>query len=763
MPIVPKPENFSVMPQVSSGGGFRNPMSEGMATLPGQQIQAMGDAMQKSAAEIGRIYAQIEADANATRVQAAKTKMVTLLNDLTTNAGHSGYADKVGKDALPEAYGGKSAAEFYGSQGDAGIEDIVKRDLTNDAQRNAFLGWAAPALHTFIGNVEAHSAKQIGPYKDSLDDATAATAGNTIITQSNDPEAVGESLANMAGAIASKAARAGMAPEWAQIEIQKQQSQSLAAVVGGLIDTGRVKDAADFRARYNDYFTGAQRDTLDARIKSETDIGLMQKSVSDASAVMLKRNGGNGGPRKAGYMTEAEFIHQSIEGLGPDAAPSLVEQVTSMAGRQYHMLTTSIHDSRHHAVSAALVGLENNGGSYYNLAPNVRAAIPDDEVDTVKAHADQVTNGPVETDPVVYQQLSDDKALATISDPAFQRVSLQSLSSADRIVFAARRAELRDPAKTDNGPGSIDRESLDAGLAARLQALGISPNPPQDDPEAMRQVGTIRKQSADAVLRQQAILGRKQDAGGILKILDDQFLKASPVRDSLLAAPWAHDRPPGMADRPTGQTARPSLRLNLIPTDQAPDSAAVPDEKTGSTVGPINDASTVHSLRHSKITNPPLEGWPYHLNIKDNDKEGIATFGKVRGVVDGKATQDHQGIDIQAPLGTNVTATGSGKVVFSGWQKGYGYCVQIDHGDGIYSFYAHVEKGSMIALGKTVQGGETIARVGKSGNAASRMIDAHLHFELRTTPNPPHGLEGRFDPAPYVYPLRGAIGSAPGN
>ncbi len=749
MPVVPKPENFSVMPQMSSGGGFRNPMSEGMATLPGQQIAAMGAAIQRSGAEFGHMFAQIQDDVNNTRVQEAQTEAMGVINGLTTNKDRTGYADKSGKDALPGP-DGKAQSEIYGKQYDDAVKGIGDR-LGNDAQRGIFGAWAATKRAELTAKIDSHSATEYGSYRDSVDDAAMAAAGNTIAARYNDPDAVGEGLGGIAGAVAKKAARAGLAPEWAAAETKKQQSASLAQVADTLINQGRLKDADDFRKRHAAYFTAEQDMAVAAKLKTETDIGLMQKSVSDASAAMLKRNGGQGGPGRAGYMTEAEFIHQSIHGLGKDAAPSLVEQVTSMAGRQYHMLTSSIQDSRHHAVSAAFVGLENNGGSYYDLAPDVRAAIPDDEVEAVKAHADTITNGPVESDPVVYQQLSDDKTLGAMSDPAFQRISLQSLSPADRTVFAARRAELRDPTKADNGPGSIDRESLDSAVGARLEALGISPDPDEGDTAAMGRVGAIRKQIADTVLRQQAILGRKQDADGILKIVDDQFLKAGSFRDGLLAAPWAHDRAVGFADRTAGRADRPHLRLDPITTDGSPDAAATPDSKEKARVARMNAANETMRSRFSTFTHFPLLGEGFHINFKDKTKpnEGVGTFGMVRE--DGQRA--HQGLDLKAPEGTPIVAVGTGKIVRTGFDPdGYGYYIQIDHGNHLYSFYGHLEKGSLPAIGTPVNAGDTIAHVGRTGNLKPD-IDSHLHFELRTTLYPPKGLKGRIDPMPYLYPL----------
>jgi len=753
MPIVPKPENFSVMPQVQSGGGFRNPMSESMAELPSRQIEALGAALQGSGNEIARIYAKLEDETNTTRVQEAQTKAMGVINGLTTTPDGKGYADQVGENALPA--GKVTLSQAYGEMYDRRVGDIAK-SLGNDAQRDIFNAWAMSRRAELMAKIDAHSAGQRRIYEDGVDDATAAEGDNTIVTQFRDPNAVEGGLEAIAGALGRKSARAGLPPELAKAEGLKLQSASLTRVVTNLIDTHQLRDAAAFRARHADRFTGEDRDAVDARLKTEADIGLMQGAVARASGDLLKRNSGKGGPGKAGYMTEAEFIHRSIEGLGKDAAPSLIEQVTGMAGRQYHMLTKSIDDSRHRAVSAALVGLENNGGSYYDLAPNVRAAIPDDEVEAVKAHAGQVTNGPVETDPVVYQQLSNDKVLASMSDPAFERIGLQSLSPADRGVFAVRRAELRDPAKADNGLGSIDRESLDAALGARLEALGLSLNPPENNGEAVQQAGAIRKAATDFILRQQQIGGRKLDAGGVMKTLDELFLKDRSFQSNHRMSPLAHEQRFAYAGGSGSRREAPRLRLEPLPTDQMPGNAATPDEKASAKLEGMNAANDTMRLRFSKFTTFPLQGGGFPINFKEKSKphEGVGTFGMVRK----HGKKGHQGLDIKAPEGTPVVAVGAGKVVRTGYDPGgYGYYIQIDHGDHLYSFYGHLQKSRLPQIGTAFSAGDSIGHVGRTGNLESD-IDSHLHFELRTmlyppTGSGPEGLKGRIDPMPYLYPL----------
>jgi murein DD-endopeptidase MepM/ murein hydrolase activator NlpD len=85
----------------------------------------------------------------------------------------------------------------------------------------------------------------------------------------------------------------------------------------------------------------------------------------------------------------------------------------------------------------------------------------------------------------------------------------------------------------------------------------------------------------------------------------------------------------------------------------------------------------------------------------------------------------HAGIDIAAPAGTHITAPAAGRVTFSGKKFGYGYTVEIDHGDGIITRYAHC-RSLMVRAGDEVADGAVIATVGRSGLATA----PHLHYEI---------------------------------
>ena len=85
----------------------------------------------------------------------------------------------------------------------------------------------------------------------------------------------------------------------------------------------------------------------------------------------------------------------------------------------------------------------------------------------------------------------------------------------------------------------------------------------------------------------------------------------------------------------------------------------------------------------------------------------------------------HTGVDLQAPLRTPVVAPAAGKVVFAGWHASYGRMVEIDHGYGIKTRYAHLDR-IAVHEGEDVSAGVQIGLLGATGRTSAQ----HLHYEI---------------------------------
>lgn len=91
----------------------------------------------------------------------------------------------------------------------------------------------------------------------------------------------------------------------------------------------------------------------------------------------------------------------------------------------------------------------------------------------------------------------------------------------------------------------------------------------------------------------------------------------------------------------------------------------------------------------------------------------------------------HQGMDFSAPIGTDIFATGNGTVTFAGWRQGYGETVEVDHGFGYKTRYAHCYK-IVARKGQRVKRGDVIALVGNTGKSTG----PHVHYEVHYNGKP---------------------------
>ena len=94
-------------------------------------------------------------------------------------------------------------------------------------------------------------------------------------------------------------------------------------------------------------------------------------------------------------------------------------------------------------------------------------------------------------------------------------------------------------------------------------------------------------------------------------------------------------------------------------------------------------------------------------------------------------TRMHTGVDFGAGYGASIRSAAGGVVIMSGYSRGYGNCIIVDHGGGVTTLYGHCSA-RLVHEGQTVLQGEVIGRVGATGMATG----PHLHFEVRHNGSP---------------------------
>ena len=145
------------------------------------------------------------------------------------------------------------------------------------------------------------------------------------------------------------------------------------------------------------------------------------------------------------------------------------------------------------------------------------------------------------------------------------------------------------------------------------------------------------------------------------------------------------------------------------------ESARLAAEKEAAARASRNSSSQPQTKYTSGVLSWPVPGYysrSSEYNSRTNPISGLNEF--------------HTGIDIPSPAGTNIVAAGSGVVIMSSYNGGYGYCVVIDHGDGLTTLYGHNSK-LLVEYGDYVTAGQAIANCGSTGYSTG----PHCHFEVR--------------------------------
>jgi murein DD-endopeptidase MepM/ murein hydrolase activator NlpD len=186
--------------------------------------------------------------------------------------------------------------------------------------------------------------------------------------------------------------------------------------------------------------------------------------------------------------------------------------------------------------------------------------------------------------------------------------------------------------------------------------------------------------------------------------------------------------------------ARIRLLAGLPPLDSVaatPESPATWDvpklleraERLASSFDEVSDSLEVNSARLASLPSiMPTSGW----------LTSQFSMGRRHPIL--HVSRPHEGIDVAAPMGTAIIAPADGRIRHVGNERGYGLVLEIDHGNGIVTRFAHQSR-VVVREGDRVTRGQHVGNVGNSGLSTG----PHLHYEIH--------VNGRVvDPLTYVLP-----------
>ena len=200
-----------------------------------------------------------------------------------------------------------------------------------------------------------------------------------------------------------------------------------------------------------------------------------------------------------------------------------------------------------------------------------------------------------------------------------------------------------------------------------------------------------------------------------------------------------------------------SLALALSELEPTPDTLAAAAPATASA-----PAAAPAARRTAKLLTPSLKTSSRRPDRAVDDRssvsaiEGLPVIGAIASRFSRSrrhpllhVIRPHLGVDVAAPRGTQITAPAPGRVTFVGRRFGFGLVVEMEHGSGVQTRYAHCGS-ALVSEGTRVQRGTPIATVGTSGLSTG----PHLHYEVL--------VNGRqVDPLRYKLPQPSAETAAP--
>jgi len=280
-----------------------------------------------------------------------------------------------------------------------------------------------------------------------------------------------------------------------------------------------------------------------------------------------------------------------------------------------------------------------------------------------------------------------------------------------RIEVASLRSELH--ADTGSVQTAAAREA-ELNRAIDRLAMALENTADQRDgsatlvAEAAQEIDRLEYEAALADERQERVFRQLEEAVAMSMEPLDRMLSASGVSTDTLI---------GQVRSTYSGQGGPLMPIAVSTMGEEPDAMSL---RANELLGAL-DEMNLHRIAAERL--------PFSMPVRGTYRN-TSGFGYRNDPFNG-GRRLHAGVDFAGARGTHIVAGGDGTVIFAGRQSGYGLMVEIDHGFGITTRYAHMTR-LTVSDGERVSRGEHIGDMGCTG----RCTGTHLHYEVRRNGDP---------------------------
>lgn len=275
MPQVPSYGGQQAAPSALGGGSFTAPQVGNAAP---QQMQQLGDTVQRGAGQLSNIALDMQQQVNQVRVDDALNRVRQNVLDLTFDT-QNGYRTLRGDSALTRPQG-KALTDEYGGKLDTSISEVAA-SLGNDVQRQVFMQRANDLATQFRGGVQQHELEEYKRYSLSTQDGTIKLGADEAKRNWNNPDMIKSSIESVQAAVV----RTGTLSGWSANETTARMRETVSSVHSNVIDAAMTENNPEYALGYLERFK--EQMTADDVLKVR---GIITRDVNERLADGIATN-----------------------------------------------------------------------------------------------------------------------------------------------------------------------------------------------------------------------------------------------------------------------------------------------------------------------------------------------------------------------------------------------------------------------------------------------------------------------------------------